>query len=436
MIKLNNSRIVFTTARREKARMSSMGTTMADEIIWPKEDVTRIPYQVYLDEKIYEREQEKIFRGPTWNYVGLEAEIPNPGDYKSTFVGDTPVVLNRDHKGNLNCFVNRCSHKGATICMDACGNTRKFTCVYHAWTFNAQGDLEGVPFKNGINGKGGMAPDFEMKDYSLQKLKVESLNGLIFATFDHSLESVREYIGEEILRFTTRLFNGRPIRILGSQRQVVQANWKLFIENTKDPYHASLLHLFVTSFGIDRLTQKGAIAMDAKGRHHVSYAYGDAEKKDESYEKADLRTFQSEYTLSDPTLIKDWMEFEDGITLAINTIFPNLIVSQHRNVLSVRQVLPKAPDQFELVWTYFGYQDDTEEQIKMRVKQSNLVGPAGLISMEDTEVGELVQKAIVRDKHERSVLKMGGNDVGSADNRVTETSVRGFWKNYRELMGI
>jgi phenylpropionate dioxygenase-like ring-hydroxylating dioxygenase large terminal subunit len=184
--------------------MSKVISNDSTEFVWSTEGVSRVPYQVYLDNQIYEREQDKIFRGSTWNYVGLEAEIPNPGDYKSTYVGDTPVVLNRDQKGNINCFVNRCSHKGAEICMRSCGNTKAFTCVYHAWSFNAQGDLIGVPFKNGVNGKGGMPEDFNMKDFGLRKLKVDTLNGVVFATFDHSMEPVREYIGERMLSCVRR----------------------------------------------------------------------------------------------------------------------------------------------------------------------------------------------------------------------------------------
>src|SRR5260370_848060 len=66
---------------------------------WPKEGIARVPYSVYLDASIYRMEQEKIFRGSTWNYVALEAELPNPGDFKTTAIGDTPVIVARDKQG-------------------------------------------------------------------------------------------------------------------------------------------------------------------------------------------------------------------------------------------------------------------------------------------------------------------------------------------------
>ena len=85
------------------------------DLTWPTEGPSRVPYRVFFDPLIYELEQEKLFRGPTWNYVALEAELPTPGDFKATFVGDTPVVVTRDKAGALHAFVNRCAHRGALV---------------------------------------------------------------------------------------------------------------------------------------------------------------------------------------------------------------------------------------------------------------------------------------------------------------------------------
>ncbi len=79
---------------------------------WPAEGLTRVPYWIYQDEEIYRLEQERIFRGATWNFLGLEAELPGAGDFKATFVGELPVVVARDEKGKLNAFENRCAHRG------------------------------------------------------------------------------------------------------------------------------------------------------------------------------------------------------------------------------------------------------------------------------------------------------------------------------------
>ena len=119
---------------------------------WPPEGVTRIPYWVYQDEDIYRREQERIFQGSTWNFVGLEAELPNPGDFKSTFVGEMPVVVTRGQNGEMNAFENRCAHRGALICIKERGSAKEFACIYHNWTYDLQGNLTGVAFRHGIRG--------------------------------------------------------------------------------------------------------------------------------------------------------------------------------------------------------------------------------------------------------------------------------------------
>jgi anthranilate 1,2-dioxygenase large subunit len=390
-----------------------------------------VPYQVFLDPAIYEREQERIFRGPTWNYVALEAELPHPGDFKATFVGDTPVVVTRGKEGSLHAFVNRCAHRGALVCRELRGNRLRHMCVYHQWTYDLQGNLVGVPFRQGIEGKGGYPPDFAPAQHSLRKLRVAAYNGLIFASFDERVEPLEEYLGPTMRQWLDRLFN-RPIRVLGHLRQFVHANWKLYAENVRDPYHASLLHLFHTTFGLYRSSQGGGMWLDTEGRHSVLHSYRrDDTAELAAYKDAELRSYQAKYALADPSLLTGRPEFP-GLT--IQTIFPCLVAQQIQNTLAVRHIVPKGVDAFELIFTFFGYEDDDEEMQQIRRKQANLVGPAGLISMEDGHATEIVQQAIVRDQAASSVIEMGGRAVGDQENLVTETGIRGFWRYYGALM--
>ena len=126
------------------------------DLAWPPAGVSdSVPFGVFTDQATYDLEQERVFR-PTWNYLALEAEIPNAGDYKSTFLGDTPVVVTRDTEGEIHAWVNRCAHRGAMVCRENQGNNADgtYTCVYHQWAFDAKGDLIGVPFRRGLGGKG------------------------------------------------------------------------------------------------------------------------------------------------------------------------------------------------------------------------------------------------------------------------------------------
>ena len=398
---------------------------------------TRIPYRLFTDADVYRREQEKIFSGPHWNFVALAAEIPKPGDFKTTFLGDTPIVVTRGKTGALHAFVNRCAHRGALVCREMRGNKLAHQCVYHQWTYEPSGDLIGVPFRKGINGKGGYDDTFDTAQRSLAKLSVSEYNGLIFASADPAVESLTDYLGPEMMPWIDRLFAGRDLVILGYTRQEVGANWKLYAENVRDPYHASLLHLFHTTFGIYRSSMGGGIIQDATGRHSFlrSFKIGEAQET-KDYKDAGLRTYQQGVKLADDAILAARDEFAIPATNAIQQIFPNLLIAQIQNTLMVRQIVPKGPDTYELIFTYFGYADDDEDLRAKRMLQANFVGPAGYISLEDGYATELVQQAVAGGRSGESYIDLGGTTAQSDDNLVSEGMLRAFWTYYRGVMEL
>jgi len=120
----------------------------------------------------------------------------------------------------------------------------------------------------------------------------------------------------------------------------------------------------------------------------------------------------------------------------ILSVFPNFVLQQIHNSIALRLVLPKGPEETELQWIYLGFEDDDAAMTERRLLQSNLVGPAGYVSMEDGAVGNFVQRAIKGGEDECSVLEMGGFGYASEETRTTEASVRGFWQAYRQTMGL
>jgi anthranilate 1,2-dioxygenase large subunit len=409
----------------------------SQEQAWPAEGLTRVPYRVFQTDESYRTEQQRIFHGPTWHYLALEVELPEPGDFRTTKIGDTPVIVTRDADGEIYAFENRCAHRGALICLDTQGKGKKdFSCVYHAWTYDRQGNLTGVAFKDGVKGKGGMPDTFRMQDHGPRKLRIAILYGLIFGSFSEDVPPIEDYLGEEISSRIERVLGGRTPVVLGRFTQVLPNNWKLYMENVKDSYHASILHLFFTTFELNKLSQKGAVIVDESGGHHVSYSQIDREaQKDLEYAKQQIRS-ESEYKLADPSVLQGFDEYHDGITLQILSVFPTFVLQQIQNAIAVRQIVPRAIDKTDLNWTYIGFADDTPEQRLTRIKQSNLVGPAGYISMEDGCVGGFVQRGIAGASEQEAVLEMGGSQAQSSESRVTEASVRGFWKAYRSNMGL
>jgi anthranilate 1,2-dioxygenase large subunit len=404
---------------------------------FPAEDCSRIPYGMYRDAEIYALEQERVFRGPVWNFLALEAEIPAPGDFRVVSVGDTPVIVDRARDGSLHAMVNRCAHRGATVQRAAFGNCRAHTCCYHQWSYDHAGKLINVPFQKGIGGKGGLPADFDKACHALQRLRVESLNGVIFGTFSESVPGLVEFLGPVFVHQINRLFH-KPVRVLGYQRQRIFGNWKLYTDNLRDPNHGGLLHMFQITFGIARLSSKGGAQLDAQGKHNLSWAAQGGRSEAESGDGyAGTDRGDMAIKLRDPSMLRYEKEFPDDLTLAISSLFPGSALQQIGNTLAVRQIRTRSADEFDIVSTFFGYADDDAAMTRHRLRKANLAGPAGLVSMEDGEAVELVHRAIVRDGDKHSIVEVGGRGpVGDQENLVSDVPMRGFWLHYCKLMGI
>ena len=402
---------------------------------WPAEGATRVPYWVYQDADVYREEQARIFQGPTWNYLCLEAELAAPKSFLTTFVGDMPVVVARDAKGELHAFENRCAHRGALICMQARGTTERFTCIYHNWTYDHAGNLASVAFRKGIAGKGGMPADAKPESQAPKQLKVEAIGGLVFGSLDKKVPDLKTYVGPEVLSRLQRVLT-RPLKLLGSYTQALPNNWKLYMDNVKDTYHASLLHLFFTRFRINRLTQKGGVFVSRDGAHHCTFTEM-VEDEGDAYEKGGMRSAGStDFKLEAPEVLHQSDEFGDRVSIQILSLFPGFVLHQIRNSLAARQVVPKGVDRTDLHWTLFGFEDDDAAMTRRRLLQANLVGPAGYISMEDGAATGFVQRGVAASPERASVIEMGGGAIGSQDSRITETAVRGLWKAWRKHMSI
>jgi anthranilate 1,2-dioxygenase large subunit len=417
-----------TTPVSEKNKMSRLDETTI------RDDYARIPFALFRDNSVFEAEQQAIFRGPTWHYLGIRAEIPQPGDFKTTWIGTAPIIVQHRQDGGIAAFLNRCAHRGAIVRRERFGHSATHTCVYHQWCYGETGALAGVPFRRGLRGHGGMPEDFRQEDHPLTALRVAEFHGVLFGTFSAETEDLETYMAPDMLAGMERIFP-REVRVLGYTTQRVKSNWKLYAENLRDPYHASLLHLFHATFGLYRSSQRGGMKMDPTGRNSIVYTTTGTDT-DPAEAFSNIRTYDSTFSLKDPGLLAGFDEFPDGRSLEIGTIFPGFVFQQIKNCLAIRHVVPLSHDGFDLHWTHFGYADDTPEQTAMRLAQANLVGPAGYVSMEDAEACELVQRAIAGTEDGRSVIEMGGRAIGGADHLVTESTIRGFWKAYATIMGL
>jgi len=413
--------------------MNDLKPSTASRVAWPSNGISEVPFRTYTDEGTYDREQECIFKGPTWHYLCLEVELAEPGDFISTTVGEVSVLVTQDIDRNINAFVNRCIHRGNLLCMGRQGNVKKFSCMYHGWTYDLTGQLTGVAFEQGVRGKGGMAPEFHKEEHRLQKLRVTTLGGIIFGTFSDKVPSLEDWLGLDVMRGLTRVMNRTP-HLLGRNTQILPNNWKLYIENVKDTYHASILHLFLTTFKINKLNMPGGIFINPDGGNHYSFAKLDYKAETAAYKEQDIRA-ESDFQLQDRSVVESVDEYGDGISVQILTVFPSMILQQVRNTIAIRVIRPRGIDRTELEWIHLGFEGDNEEMTERRLRQGNLIGPAGYVAMEDGFIGGFVQRALQYNDDGAGVVMMGGHEAESQTFKASESAIRGFWKHYRALMG-
>ena len=408
-----------------------------DPYPWPEEGASRIPDWVYTDPAIYRREVERIFHGRTWNYVALEAEIPNPGDYIRSNVGPTPVVVARAADGAIHVMENRCAHRAAEFCRELAGNAREFVCPYHQWTYGLDGSLRAVPFRRGVGGQGGMPADFDMAAHGLRRLNVTTHRGVVFASYAHDMEPFADYLGPDILREFEATFDGRRLVVLGHYRHSLPGNWKLYHENLKDPYHATLLHTFLVSFGLLVAGNKSQMLADSTGRHGVmASAKSDANKLAASV-AGEMRAYKEGMTLQDARFMDFIEEFDSPWSVTMATIWPNLIVQREMNTLGIRQIVPTGPHEFLMKWTMFGFEGDSEEMTRHRLRQGNLMGPAGFLGLEDNEAIKFVQDGMKNVPNGEHLVELDPRTPwGTSDTLISEAAIRGMYRHWRDVMGL
>ena len=411
------------------------GSNTAQPMEWPEGALTRVPYWIYQSPEIYAAEQRRVFEGPTWNYLCLDAEVAEPGDYRTTFVGTMPVVVARDFDEEIYAFENRCAHRGALIALDFGGKARDFTCVYHAWNYDLKGNLKAVAFEDGVAGHGGMPKDFlplrpraaQIADRDLRRACVRQL--VRRRASDRGISRRGDRRQDQARAAQARRGDG-PLHP-GPAEQLEA----LFREREGQLSRQPAAHV------LHHLPHQSAIAArridDLAGRRSSRELFlcAIATKPEHDYAAMGLRSEKEDFALKDASLLDTVDEIGDGCNMQILTVFPGLVVQQIQNALAIRQILPKGLGQTALNWTVIGFADDTPEMRTRRHRQNNLAGPAGYVSMEDGCVGGFVQRGIAAAADERAVLEMGGAGTTGEGTRATEASVRGFWKCYRTHMG-
>jgi phenylpropionate dioxygenase-like ring-hydroxylating dioxygenase large terminal subunit len=198
----------------------------------------RVHRRLYVDPAIFAEEMRRVFGG-TWVYLCHESQVPNPNDFFSTTMGLRPVIVTRTKDGSVAAMLNRCTHRAATVCREAAGTARVFTCPYHGWSYANDGRLIGMPWPEGYG------PEFDKEAHGLGRVRVETYRGFVFGTLNPFQSALRDWLGaaaEYLDHWLDRSAGGEVVVRSGAIRQVYAGNWKLTYDNAADGYHPSFSH--------------------------------------------------------------------------------------------------------------------------------------------------------------------------------------------------
>jgi terephthalate 1,2-dioxygenase oxygenase component alpha subunit len=209
------------------------------------------------------------------------------------------VVVVKDDDGEIYAFENRCAHRGALIALEKSGKPAQLPVRLPRLELQPPGRPDRRGLREGRQGAGRHAGLFCKEDHGPRKLRMAVYCGLVFGSFSDDVPPIEEYLGDEICQRIERVLH-KPVQVIGRFTQALPNNWKLYVENVKDSYHASLLHLFFTTFELNRLSQKGGVIVDESGGHHVSFSMIDPAAGRRLVQGAGPALRQHQYRLKDP----------------------------------------------------------------------------------------------------------------------------------------
>jgi choline monooxygenase len=195
-------------------------------------EAVSLPAEMYSSAEIYRLEQEQIF-GKYWYYVGHTSQLQGPGSYFTVEIAEQPLVILQNKAGDLRAFFNICTHRAGPVTAESSGKCNRLTCVYHAWSFDLEGNLRGIPDME-------TAEDFDLAAHALTAVKVDTWGPFIFVNLDPDSDSLETQLGELPELFQRYQFNNWAR--VHSIDYWTNSNWKLYVENNTESYHEPSVH--------------------------------------------------------------------------------------------------------------------------------------------------------------------------------------------------
>lgn len=415
-------------------------------------DGSSVSREIFSSQDIYDKELRNIF-GKSWLPLGHESQLPKPGSYFTTYMGEDPVIVSRAADGKIHVHLNACSHRGAKVCLDDFGTAKTFTCPYHAWTYALDGRCIAIASEDKYYK--GPNCQIDKSKMGLQPVAmVDQYRGFIFATFDPGASSLEQHLGP-LIPFLDTFFNRRAggIEIIGApQKWRVPTNWKIYQDNfAGDEYHVGSTHgSSCEAIGLDwnAYIDQGLIHCAIDDGHGFAAHFQLPNGGPEPYlpvEQPDLLSPETqEYYRSVMAEAKERLsDIHMRCQFIAGTVFPNWSLLPVFNTFRICH--PRGPNEVEL-WSYTYCDKDAPASVKAElVKFYNFsFGPAGIIEQDDSAVWESVAATArgTQGRLGRAYYNMGVGDEFLHEGlgckispRLSEAGMRSFYRGWAKAMG-
>jgi PAH dioxygenase large subunit len=361
------------------------------DTVWVDEKAGTVSRRAFIDDDVHDLEIDKIFLR-SWGFLCHETEIENAGDFVVRRLGNAEVIVTRDEKGDIVAVLNSCRHRGAQLCRSASGNSRRFVCPYHGWTYERSGKLITTTFDQHL------PPGLDLSQWGLPRVpRVESHKGLIFGCWREDVGSLSDYIGEfawYLDPFLARTPSGMEV-LAPPHRWRTRCNWKVGALNfVGDAQHVLTTHAGPLTLDPVRAARAGfataaenSFQVATDQGHGCTLTYLAPGLPQDAYQThpADLESLYTAVAPGQRDMLKN-------LRVIVGTIFPNLSfietqVGPAQKAVIFRQWTPISGTEMEVLsWVFAEREASSEYKDAVLKKGIHNFGAAGVFEQDDVEL--------------------------------------------------